>query len=626
MHILKGIKKRFCDNKSLILLILILVLAYMYLCINNMAFIELEVQSDTDTIFKIYWADKNEAYSEQQSSSVRIKPQKSRYNLCLTDLKHVEKLRIDPADQASKIHIKSIVIKQIGYEPIIFKTYEEFKRLSLLYGIQKIDYRQNGLVIISSGIDPQLEVSITPYLKIKYTTYGLKILKLLVITILLIVLFCCSNILQNNFNFVPYCMIFILALIISMAVISKYNQHPDEHVHTKAAIYYHDHWLPPAICASGTEHNYSAYGYSRLDTYEIVYFFAGKFSRLISFLGLKEHIELRLFNILLYFILLLICVRNVEYRIVSIPLLLSPQIWYVFSYFNSDAFSLFIIFIISYQILTTKSRLNNYLQETDSKLVILYAIIFGLLFSTLFLIKKNFYIFVIFLTGYIILKLYYKEFKIPILAIKRLGLIIFIACLLIGLRYSIDIYINGFDRAEKMLECTEKMARSDFKPSTPLKYKYYGLFPKSRGVSLRQMFEKYQWGDISFRSTFGVYGYMSIHASIIYYKLMGIIAALFIAYFVFSFLLRLGIKESMFMSIVLGCSLLLIGLSFWRSWTLDFQAQGRYFLPIFTMFSFLLFRSDKYLNKRITNFFIILMFIISSYSFIFIGLINIPKY
>ena len=108
---------------------------------------------------------------------------------------------------------------------------------------------------------------------------------------------------SKDFEYVPFCMACVLALILAMACLSKKNNHPDEFVHVRAAAYYHDHWIPPKVCASGTEHTYSSHGISRLNTHEIFYFFAGKFSRLLSFVSMDdEYLKCRLLNVLLFFV------------------------------------------------------------------------------------------------------------------------------------------------------------------------------------------------------------------------------------------------------------------------------------------------------------------------------------
>jgi len=431
---------------------------------------------------------------------------------------------------------------------------------------------------------------------------------------------------SKDFEYVPFCMACVLALILAMACLSKKNSHPDEFVHVRAAEYYHDHWIPPKVCASDTEHTYSPHGISRLNTHEIFYFFAGKFSRLLSFVSMDdEYLKCRLLNVLLFFVLLLFCIKNLHYRILFLTILASPQIWYVFSYFNTDAFAMFVLLMISYQLLYKNSMLNNFLEGIGTQRSLFYGLIQGSLFSLLFFIKKNFFIFIIFVLLYFMLSLFKKDFSNPKMAVKRAFLIMLIAASIFGLRYSLDIYINGFNKSNKILECQERFARKDLKPSTNLENKYFGVKLKNRGVTIKQMFGRYGWGEISFQSTFGVYGYMSIYPSKLYIQIVKMITALFSIYIMYFFLFKMGLEENILLLIVFVCSFVLVGLALWHSWTVDLQRQGRYFLPIFVIIGFLLFQAERHLNHKITNIFIIAMFLMSSYSFVFIGLSRITK-
>lgn len=627
---MQNLNQKCFKNKTLIVLILIFSLLSIYTYMNlirNNAFVQIDVRSNISTNFKIYWAGENQEYSEKRISVVRINHVQSKYTFSLTDLRYIKKLRIDPADSTNKtarILIKSILIKQIGYIPIRFSTVDEFKQMTAAHGIKEMHNHRNGLFIVSSGSDPQLEVYINP--TVKKIAYHIEIMRLIFMVVLLAVFFSFVANVSEKYNYVPYFMVFVAALILIMACISKVKTHPDEYVHVNAAAYYQDHWLPPEVCAPGTEHTYSVYGFSRLNSLEIVYLVAGKFSKCFSFLPIQTCFRLRLFNFFLFFILLFLSFINVEYRIVSIPLLISPQIWYVFSYFNSDAFSLFILFIISYQVLIKNSLLNRFLVEPGNKRVIIHGILWGILFSLLFFIKKNYYIFIIFLLLYFVWRLYIKEFFNPKMAIKRVGLIILVAASIFGLRYFADIYANGFQKSEKLLECREKLARSIYKPSTRLKNKHPWLQLRDRGVSLKNMFVRYRWGGRSFKSSFGVYEYMTISAPKSYYDFIRLITIFIILFIVFSLLFKAGIKENMLLLIVFTCSFLLIWACLWRSWVTMLQAQGRYFLPIVAMFGFLFYQVEWHLNKPIFNTFIILMFLLSLYSFVFIGLVNIPKF
>ncbi len=153
---------------------------------------------------------------------------------------------------------------------------------------------------------------------------------------------------------------FAAALALTMALVSAINDRPeqwsgppDEYLHRSAARYYIDHWLPPKVGDAATLDSYSRdYGFSYLNETDAVYFFAGKFARLISPLVSNHDIGFRLFNVVLLAVLAYLCAMRPRAYLVFLPLLLSPQIWYIFSYFNGDAFPLFLAMLIAYQVAT----------------------------------------------------------------------------------------------------------------------------------------------------------------------------------------------------------------------------------------------------------------------------------
>lgn len=143
------------------------------------------------------------------------------------------------------------------------------------------------------------------------------------------------------------CMVLVTitaGLIFVMGRTSQFNAHPDEHLHFKSAQYYMSHWLPPAVGDARSEYTYSYYGISYLDEPDIVYFLAGKLSRVLSFTEFSPFLLARAFNFALFAILFLILLKySLEFGIPFYGiLLLSPQLWYVFSYFNGDAFGFFV--------------------------------------------------------------------------------------------------------------------------------------------------------------------------------------------------------------------------------------------------------------------------------------------
>ena len=625
------LNQKYLNNNLLILIVLFLFLS-IYTYINffrHQAYVRIDIRSNIITNFKIYWAGENQIYSEKRSSFVRINHVQNKYAFSIPDLASIKKIRIDPADgrsRTARILIKRLIIRQTGYAPIQFANKAEFMRLIPLGGIEQIENDQRGFLVVSAGEDPKLEVQIDPQ---KQPGYPIEFIRILFFILLAIIFLGCVSNLSERYNHVPALMVFAFALIMIMASISKENTHPDEYVHLRAAVYYENHWLPPEVCAPETKGTHSVYGVSRLNSLETVYLIAGKFSRFLSFLPIDTYLRLRMFNVLLFFLLAWLGLRTAEFRIVIIPLLISPQIWYIFSYFNSDAFSLFLIFIISYFVLLEKSSFNRFLEEPKSKRMVVKGILFGILLCILFFTKKNFYVYGLFLSLFFLWKFYCKKFN-PTTSLKtvtaRLGLIILVASVFFGIRYIVDIYTNGFNKSDKILNCREKLADYIYKPSTTLKSKHPWMKLKSRGVSLEKMFTNYGWARRSFKSAFGVYGYTTIAGSNRYYDLVKLIGLFSIFFIAVSVLFKSENKENILLLIVVVCSLLLAGAAFWRSWVTILQPQGRYFFPLAAVTGFLLFYSKKDLNTTIFNTFIVIMFLVSSYSFIFVGLVNIPKY
>lgn len=616
-------KQTILDQKVIIIFALLFASIYIY-CFMNRAYVQIDLYTNQNTKFKIYWADEKQPYSEKRSAGVRIYKNKSKYLFYLTNVKNIKKLRIDPAEKPAKIRIERIAIKQNHYEPIRFSNPDEFDHFNPLNDIKDVSIGKKGLAVVSSGNDPQLDVAISP-VKVK-GGYFVELLRLIFFVFLLILLFGFSKNESIHFNYVPYFMAFAAGLILIMASLSQNNKHPDEYVHVGAAVYYEDHWVPPKICEPGTENSYSVYGVSRLNSHELVYFIAGKFSALFRFLPIHAYFRLRAFNVLLFIILIALNIKLPEYRIISIPLLLSPQIWYIFSYFNSDAFSLFIVFITIYQIVKKDSLANRFLSETRQKTDILSGITLGFLLYMLFTLKKNFYFFLIFIFLYFVIKIFNKKFPNPYLLGKRLIFVFLVLFSIFCLSFAGDIYINGTDKEKKLNDCREKLAKTAYKPSTPMEKRMPGLNIKEKGVSLKDVLIKYRWGEKSFRSAFGVYGYTSISASESYYNIPRVVGLLFLLFIFWSSLFKTNCNTKLLLFNAIICSVLLIGAALWKSWTSDFQAQGRYFLPIVAISGFLLYQIKEFLNKPLFNLFVLLMFLTSVYSFIFIGLTAIPKH
>lgn len=610
--------------KKRIVLFFVLVIFLAGWLFSHKALVRVSLRTDTRGPFKIYWAGATEPFSEVRSASVWINPHQSQYAFFLADLKKIRKLRIDPLDRPGNVVIRSIEISQVPYETVRFSAAEGPHRLKPLQQIIKLDVKKEGIAVETGGKDPQLATVIEA--QKRPTSWMAAIFQIVMLAVVFTFLLQLVTRLSSGYDYVPQLMFFILALIMCMNLVSRYNMHPDEYVHVQAGTFYEDHWLPPAICAPGTETTYSVYGVSRLNSFEIVYFFAGKFSRLLRLLPLEAHLRMRFFNLCLFAVLLWLCLLKSEHRILYLPLLISPQVWYVFSYFNSDAFCLFICFMLGYQLLESHSMLNRLLHDDFSPVASAARLVgIALIAGMLPLLKLNFYFYGIFLVGFLLIRLFQNGFSVPARTWRRAGLVVVAALVLAACRFGVDVHLNGWHRSQKLTDCRNQLARPKFKPNTPLKARSFGLNLKKRGTSAREMFSRYGWGRVSFQSTFGVYGYMAIYGSHLYYRAAAYLVVLLAVFLAFSALFRSSFFNKLDLANVVICSLALVAATFWNSWNVDLQNQGRYFLPIFAMIGVLLVQIEKRINSRLLNPVVLTMFALSVYSFLFYGLAGIPK-
>ena len=189
--------------------------------------------------------------------------------------------------------------------------------------------------------------------------------------------------------------------------------HPDEFSHVSAAQYYFDHWLPPAVDAPETADSYSAYGASYLNELDVVYLIAAKATHFWSGFGLDATTTLRLFNICLFGVLLAIAWIRPSVWPAAIVLLLTPQIWYIFSYFNADAFAFFLSLLATMLFAANDSPVSRFVEgERVSRVALgIFVVSLGLL-----LISKRNYIPVVFATALL-------------LAVRHLGVTVWISLL-----------------------------------------------------------------------------------------------------------------------------------------------------------------------------------------------------
>ena len=427
-----------------------------------------------------------------------------------------------------------------------------------------------------------------------------------------------------NLAFLPF--LFAAALMLAMVLLSKFNAHPDEYLHFETARYFVSHWFPPPLNDPVIAPTFSHYGVSYMRDLDAAYFLMGKFMALFPAWLASPEIAARLFNVTLFIILGAWLTGRLQASLAPFVLLISPQIWYVFSYVNGDAWALTLAMLVVVQLAAENSLLNRYLQADNWSKSVRGGVCFAAVLALLLLAKRNYYLFVPFVFLVAIWKSALWGARGMILRpIQKWAVIALLtAAFYFPLRAAHEA-INGFDVPRLQQEQAEKYAAPRFKPSEIAAGKGSPrLALRNQGVPFLDLLTERSWPEESFQSFCGVYRWMTLKGNEYYYLTMGLLYGVLLT-LLFLRVARVSWPDAAFVASVFGTMLLVVLVSAYHSWTADYQPQGRYLFPILPMVAFLFHRYRE--SLRSPAFYLLFggLFACSIYSFIFTGLRNIPK-
>ncbi len=431
-------------------------------------------------------------------------------------------------------------------------------------------------------------------------------------------------ILENNYNcMLVLFLVLIVALAAAMAATTDYNIHPDEKVHFEAVRYYTKHWLPPAVGHQDTLESYSVYGHSRLNELGFYYFFAGKFAALLAPLTGNLLLNARLFNLLLL-IILVICVLRApgSYKLLGGVFLITPQVWYIFSYVNSDAFALFLSLAITAQLLLRDSMTMRYLNSPSYTREFYRSLPLILMAVFLYFTKSNFYIYFIFILGWGLGLLYLRSDRKQLFFKYLVMVALFLA--LVGARYGLDYAMFGPEKGDQLKQMQEQTAAEEYKPRLRATGEGHpNLNLRKKGISYRELFsDPYNWHRGIFYTFSGAYGHMDYFGTALYYRLM-LLAYLLLTAITCFVLWPCGAEARFLLIITAALGLLTLYLASYHSWTSDFQPQGRYLFPVLAIAAYVFGRYGQELSRS-TGFKVTLAAVaaLSLYSFVNYGLLQ----
>ncbi|HEV2681831.1 MAG TPA: hypothetical protein VGV14_15100 [Rhodanobacter sp.] len=478
----------------------------------------------------------------------------------------------------------------------------------------------------------------------------------------------------------------ILLLMVAMHCISPVSVgvHPDEALHVASLSYFLGHAMPPAANdpALVPVLTSSVWGITYLNEYDVVYFIAGHMvGPFVALLGTPMGWA-RIFQMLLWAVLVVCALHKERWAIVLAPLLISAQTWYMFSYFNGDAFPLCLSMLATVLASDYRGGVDAFLAEGRriGPGVLALAVCLGLL-----LVSKANYALVVFglflFLGVRLLDLTWLELVTALGAAGAMGVAAFLGkwpvasplysrttFLLIGvvcslafaanlawrcrkdrpvlgrfLRFAIlgllvlvvaaprvidDLWINGMPahKAKVVAAVTEQYAQHDFKPSVFMSGEgRANLRLAQKGKPLDGMLHDMSWYTTTFGSAFGVYAHMSVWADpSVYDMLYWLLAIMALLSMVAQVRVHASEGAKTIVLVLGGCGLVLIS-SILYSWLVDFEPQGRYLMPMLPFVSLLFAPAFRAPGKTVMKLLLIAMMLISAYSYTYVGMVGVQK-
>jgi len=441
----------------------------------------------------------------------------------------------------------------------------------------------------------------------------------------------------------------------AMAVLTTMTgiESPDEISHILAGRYYLDRWLPPAVGDPASLPSFSVYGFSYLTEPDIVYLIAAKLVAATSFISLEDFVRFRFFNVLLLVLCLYQAMRSRVAMLVALPILCTPQAWYLFSYFNADAFALVVAILLGVALASQFAPgLSRSGEAAPADLKAALAI--GALLALAILSKKTFYPIVVFVGCYALWQAGFRRVRqfAPGLvglfllafwaysgkpyehsralvesslgrnglfacaaalmavsawqvakakdAVRRMPVTLWlatgVAIALLAFRAIIEVYAVGWpwDKAAGLAALAERIAGPEFRPSTiATDAGYASAALASKGVDLPALLIDRFWVYLTSASFFGVYRYMEIYGPQWLYLAQYAVGLLLVV----ALIARCGRDRDGRGIAVLGVCVIAMALllSILHSWVRDFQPQGRYvfvILPVVGMLMLEAYRAD----------------------------------
>lgn len=365
------------------------------------------------------------------------------------------------------------------------------------------------------------------------------------------------------------------------AYLTRPNAHPDEQRHVAAFEYFSSHWLRPPI--DSDQLIYSFNGVSRVYNGEIVYFLYGRIGWIVKYFSPNAnpyHIY-RFCNVALLLITLSLLVfyeaQWFSSWLLALFLICIPQVIYVYSYANSDAFGVsmsILFFAWAARMLRWPSQQWSFAQIAP----------FMLLFLLTLLSKIAFELDIVLPLALLIADLFRcrAQFKmiVPKLIIPLLVVYVFAA----WWNPKLSPYRGEWNRQIRLMHEHRAMPGrrpSNANPTSPDFGRAPGVFLAAHGWTYQRMIddEHHWWLRYTGQSVYGQFGYMSVVLPTwIYLTAAGAFCALFLVTLASLIARNQAMHWALMLCLIASPILIVINFygSLYHSLYVDLQPQGRY--------------------------------------------------
>lgn len=590
---MRDLKKYYPVLKRYVLPFGVIFLALLFYVVHQSHELELllRLTSKNPTYLFVFY-DTGSGFSETQKEVVRVKGGlTSTFRFKLPH--NTKQIRCNPATDVTSIILYSAQLAKMGNA----KTSTNLVPENIVPGryVEVLKKDDPGLHLRITGEDPQLFIapSAIPADTETDTAFIQWLPSIFILSALCVLLGRLAISLKNH-SIIRLRNILIGVVLIECLAIScfsDFNLHPDEYGHLAASQYYKDHWFKKAADdPEMTKSIMPGWGFSYLHHPDIIYFWAEKITEPMKIFIEDDYLRYRFFNFALFFTLILLFSNNLKtgpYFLLALGI--TPQLWYLFSYFNGDAVSMFSALLLGYYFVKNRQKLQNFFWNGSavSKTIFMFIALASLVLLT----RLHYAIFTIFLFGLLcLLKPEMTSYRAIPKMILRIILVGFGVLLIVNALEFKEQFVNNFNKFEVISQVIKDHALPTYTKEAILDtgFNPYWLYFRDLGVEAKELLTRYDWLSTSAKAFLGVYGQMLFFSSMSFYWISGI-AGLGAISLLFFWHCRQSRRQYILLFGYLIVSILAVFVqSFLHSWIISFQAQGRYLFALIPMIAVIL--------------------------------------